>query len=140
MSSKYSHINFVPSESVAKAAERGLELRKKATKSNKGGLSNKQASKEGVGSGVQRAVNLKNRTKMAPETVKRMKAFFDRHEKNAAIAPGKKPEEDRGYIAWMLWGGNPGRSWANKIVRQMDSADSKKNESFQEYIDGFSPL
>lgn len=136
MSDKYSHINFVPPVSVAKEAEIGLNLRTKASPSNRGGLDVKQAKKEGVGSGVQRAVNLKNRNKLSPETIKRMKAFFDRHEKNAKIEAGKKPWEDKGYVAWKLWGGDAGRAWVNKVVRQMEAADMK-NESqvtWKEYI------
>jgi len=78
---KYSHINFTPPDSVAKAAERGLEMRKKS--GGKGGLNAKQAKKAGVGSG---------------------------------------------YIAGLLWGGSPGRSWANKIIRQMDAADKKSKQ------------
>ena len=120
---KYSHINFKPTKSIAAAAARGLEYRKKA--GGKGGLSGKQAKKQGIGSGVQRAVNLKNRDTMSPGTVKRMKSFFDRHQKNKEIGKGKKPYEDRGYVAWLLWGGDPGYSWARKIVRQMDAADKK---------------
>ena len=122
---KYDHIDFKPPEGVAKAAARGLELRKKAPKSKKGGLSVKQAAKAGIGSGVQRAVNLKNRDKMSPKTVKRMKAFFDRHQKSKEIDAGKTAAEDKGYQAWLLWGGDAGYSWAKKIVRQMDAADKK---------------
>ncbi len=76
---KYSHIDFKPPKGVAKAAERGLELRKQASKSNKGGLSTSQAKKENVGSGVQRAVNLKNQDNISPKTIKRMHNFFNRH-------------------------------------------------------------
>jgi hypothetical protein len=130
---KYSHIDFKPPEGVAKAAERGLELRKEAPKSKKGGLSVSQAKKEGVGSGVQRAVNLKNRDTLNPDTVKRMNNFFNRHAKNKKIDAGKKASEDKGYQAWMLWGGDPGASWARKIVRQMNAADKKaKMESFMD--------
>jgi hypothetical protein len=46
-----------------------------------------------------------------------MSAFFARHEKNKST--------DKGRIAWLLWGGDAGRSWANKIVRQMDAADER---------------
>jgi hypothetical protein len=55
-----------------------------------------------------------------------MKAFFDRHEKSKKIDPGKTHATDKGYIAWLLWGGDPGRSWAEKVCRQMDAADKKK--------------
>lgn len=121
---KYDHIDFKPPQSVANAAKRGLELRK--NNKGKGGLSNEQAHKEGVGSGVARAVSLKNRQTLSPSTVRRMKAFFDRHEKSRKIDKGKTPGTDKGYIAWMLWGGDAGRSWANKVCRQMDAADKKK--------------
>lgn len=125
---KYSHINFTPPESVAKAASRGLEYREK--NNGKGGLSNKQASKQGIGSGVQRAVNLKNRTQVSPETINRMVSFFARHEKNKNVEAGEQPWEDKGKIAWELWGGDAGKSWANKIKAQMDAADNKsKNET-----------
>jgi hypothetical protein len=120
---KYDHIDFKPSESVAKAAARGLEMRKK--NKGKGGLSVQQAHKAGIGSGVSRAVSLKNRQTLSPSTVRRMKTFFDRHEKSRKIDPGKTPATDKGYIAWMLWGGDAGRSWANKVCRQMDAADKK---------------
>lgn len=127
MAGKYDHIDFKPPKSVADAAARGLELRKK--NKGKGGLSSSQAKKEGVGSGVQRAVNLKNRNTMSPSTVRRMKAFFSRHEKNKKADKGKSLSEDKGYIAWLLWGGNPGQSWANKVVRQMEAADKKKSRA-----------
>lgn len=121
---KYDHIDFKPPESVAKAAERGLEYRKKG---GGGGLSRGEASSQGIGSGVQRATNLKNRDTLSPSTVRRMNSFFSRHQKNKAIDAKHKgtPWKDKGYVAWLLWGGDPGRSWAAKVVRQMDAADEK---------------
>lgn len=126
-------MGYIPPKSVAKAAEKGLDLRKKA--GGEGGLSRKEASKQGIGSGVQRAVNLKNRDELSLDTVKRMKAFFDRHEKNAQIGKGKEPHEDKGYVAWLLWGGDPGRSWANKII-----ADAEKTESIRPKIEDLKSL
>lgn len=125
MTNKYDHIDFTPPKSVQDAAKRGLELRQSASKSSKGGLDVKEASKEGIGSGVQRAVNLKNGDKISPKVIKQMKSFFSRHEKNKSIDKGKTAKTDKGYQAWQLWGGDAGKSWANKIVRQMDTADNK---------------
>jgi hypothetical protein len=122
--SKYDHIDFKPPVSAAKAAERGLELRKK--NKGRGGLNVQQAAKAGIGSGVARAVSLKNRKTLSPSTVRRMKAFFDRHAGNEKVEPGKEKSKDRGYISYLLWGGASGRSWANKVCRQMDAADKKK--------------
>ena len=122
-SAKYDHISFKPPQGVADAAARGLELRSKASPSNKGGLSTSQAKEEGVGSGVQRAVNLKNGDNLSPDTVRRMNSFFHRHEKSKDIDAGKTPATDKGYQAWLLWGGDAGAAWARKVVKQMDAAD-----------------
>ena len=120
---RYDHIDFKPPRSVANAAKMGLKLRRKASPSNRGGLTTEEAAEQGIGSGVQRAVDLKNRRKMSPETIKRMLSFFARHEKNKAVGEGKQPHEDKGYVSWLLWGGDPGRSWAKRIKARMDRAD-----------------
>lgn len=125
MAAKYDHIDFKPPKSVADTAARGLALRQKAKKSHKGGLTAGQAKKEGVGSGVQRAVNLKNRSTLSPSTVRRMLNFFNRHQKNAKVDPGKTALTDKGKQSWDLWGGNAGYAWARKVVRQMNAADEK---------------
>ena len=111
--------SYTPPPAVAAAAARGLELRAAASPSNKGGLTTSQAHEQGIGSGVQRAVDLKNHRALSPETVRRMHAFFSRHQKNRAIDPGKTPAQDKGYQAWLLWGGDPGRAWARRIVDTM---------------------
>lgn len=124
---KYSHIDFKPPKSVADAAAKGLEYREKASPSNKGGLTPSEASKQGIGSGVQRAVNLKNRDNISPDVIRQMVAFFSRHEKNKSIAPENKstPWNDKGHVAWLIWGGDPGKAWAEKVRNQMDKADEK---------------
>jgi len=122
---KYDHIDFKPPKSVAEAAEKGLELRQKASPSNRGGFTPAQAAEEGIGSGVQRAVNLKNRDTVSPDVIKQMIGFFSRHEKNKDVPADKKgePWNAKGYVSWLLWGGDSGRSWAEKVRDQMDAAD-----------------
>jgi hypothetical protein len=47
----------------------------------------------------------------------RMAAFFSRHQKN--YQPDKKEPDGgptAGTIAWLLWGGNAGKTWAGGIV------------------------
>lgn len=100
---KYEHIDFKPPKSVAEVAERGLNLRDEY---EKGGLTRSEASEKGIGSGIARAVNLKNRDNLSPDTVKRMKAFFDRH---SAFKKHHKTTRDKGgpsksYISWCLTG------------------------------------
>jgi hypothetical protein len=123
---KYEHINFKPPESVANAAERGLEYRKKQGE-DKAGLTPGEAAKEGIGSGVQRAVNLKNRDEVSPDVIRQMNNFFSRHQKNKSIDAKHKgtPWKDKGYVSWLLWGGDPGQAWAKKVLKQMEAADGK---------------
>jgi len=125
---KYEHIDFTPPEGAANAAAKGLEYREKASPSNKGGLTPAEASKEGIGSGVQRAVNLKNRNTLSPDTIKQMHGFFSRHEKNKGVAPEHKSEpwNDKGHVAWLLWGGDAARSWVDKVLGQMEKADERE--------------
>jgi len=106
----------VPPAAVARAAAKGLEYRRKQT--DKAGLTPAEASKHGIGSGVQRAVNLKNRDRISLKVIKQMRAFFSRHAKNAAIDPKhrREPWKDKGHVAWLLWGGDAGRAWVRKVL------------------------
>lgn len=119
--------SFKPPPSVAASAARGLMLRRGQAPSQKAGLDVKQASAQGIGSGVQRASNLKSGASLSESTVRRMKAYFDRHASNYKLDPGKSPKEDKGYVAGLLWGGDAGRGWANNLVRRLDSR--RKGES-----------
>ena len=122
---KYAHIDFVPPKGVQMAAEMGLKFRREASVSNKGGLSSQQAAEAGVGSGVQRAVNLKNGDSLSPETIKRMYSFFSRH----SVFKNKhsKNPPNKSYISFLLWGGDPGFIWCKKIYKMMKRADEKEN-------------
>ncbi len=87
---KYEGINFSPPEAVANAAKRGLDYRKRA--GGRGGLTTGEAGEQGIGSGVARAMSLSNGGDVSPATVRRMAAFFSRHEKNKAVAAEHKDE------------------------------------------------
>lgn len=110
---------FVPPESVRSAARRGLRLREKF---GRGGLDTREAGRQGIGSGVARARDLAAGSSMPLKTVKRMRSFFARHAKNKSGSP---EAGDRGAIAWLLWGGDAGKSWADGIVSRADKADEK---------------
>ena len=110
--------SFAPPSSVRAAARRGLELRKKH---GKGGLTTQEAGKQGIGSGVARAGDLAGGGGISFAIIKRMAAFFSRHEKNKSGG-----EDDAGYIAWQLWGGDAGRSWAARIIKMVESRQSKQ--------------
>jgi hypothetical protein len=99
---------FVPPQQVRSNAKRGLELRKKH---NRGGTE----------VGVARARDLSNGAALSLDTIKRMNSYFARHEVD------KKGEgwgvDSAGYIAWLLWGGDAGWSWARGILRQQESKE-----------------
>jgi hypothetical protein len=113
---------FTPPAAVRAAAARGLDLR---ARWGRGGLSTAEASAQGIGSGVQRATNLKNGDAISRATLRMMRAFFARHQKN--YAPDKRESDGgptAGTIAWLLWGGSAGRSWANSTLERIEKTDA----------------
>ena len=114
MAVKYNHINFTPPSGARKAAKRALEVRESKPPSERGMTA----------VGIARARDLINGVKLSPKTVRRMKAYFDRHQvdKNGSTWD----EQGKGWQAWQGWGGDSGYSWAKKVVRQMNVADKKE--------------
>jgi hypothetical protein len=92
----------VPPKDVQEAAQQGLDYRK-------------EYGRGGTEVGIARARDLSNGENIPEDTIKRMRSFFARHEKNA-VPPDEKTEPDggptNGWIAWQLWGGNAGKRWA----------------------------
>lgn len=86
--------------------------------------------KGGTRVGWTRANQIANGENLSLDTVKRIKQFFDRHEGNEKIDSENKnePWKDNGYVAWLIWGGDAMRNWANKIVEKHDNT---KNESYK---------
>ena len=119
---------FKPTEAMAKAAKRGLELRRK------------NGGKGGTAVGVARARDIANRKNLSLSTVKRMHSFFSRHSGNEKPSGGAKRSEDKGYISFLLWGGSPGKSWAKSIVNRNNKKElsmSKLNTvERSEYVSG----
>jgi len=88
--------------------------------------------------GWRRANQLAKKEKISRETIARM-ASFKRHQKNAEIDPKFKetPWKDRGYVAWLGWGGTSGIEWASRKLKQIDNKMSSKMDS---KLYGFSAL
>jgi len=70
-----------------------------------------------------RANQLCKGEKISEETIARMSGF-QRHKKNSEVAPEYKdtPWKDKGYVAWLGWGGTTGINWA------ADKLQSIRNE------------
>lgn len=101
-----------PPKSVADNAARGLELRK-------------QFRRGGTEVGVARAEQLMARKPVSAEDIRHIASYFARH------AVDKKAEgfHDRdnpsaGYIAWMLWGGDEGKAWSEKMKAALETMDA----------------
>ena len=96
----------VPTEAMKREATRGLEWRR-------------EFGRGGTAVGIARARDISNGRDLSIDTVRRMKAYFDRHEidKDAeGFRPGEDGYPSNGRIAWALWGGDPGYSWAKRIM------------------------
>jgi HK97 family phage portal protein len=85
----------------------------------------KEHNRGGTAVGVARARDITNDRELSLDTVKRMHSFFARHEvdkKGKGFSPGEDGFPSAGRIAWALWGGDAGQSWARKITQSVDKA------------------
>lgn len=99
-----------PPKSVQANGQRALELIR--------------AGKAGPGftdTGRKRAQQLANGDALSTETVRRMAAYFRRHEKSDQ---GRQDEDGTAAnVAWLAWGGDSGKRWADSIVDRLDGED-----------------
>ena len=73
--------------------------------------------------GIARARDLSNGKQLSPDTIKRMLAYFTRHEVDKQGSTWN--DKGKGWQAWHGWGGDAGYSFARKVVNQMDAVDNK---------------
>lgn len=108
----YEESSFVPPRGVREAAKRGLEWNKQGH----GG--------SGLTAGaVSRARSLAKGEKQTLAQLKRMRSFFARHEVNKSSKSwreGTPSKPSPSQVAWALWGGDAGMSWANRVVANED--------------------
>lgn len=103
---------FTPPKTVQQNAARGLELRR-------------EFGRGGTEVGVARARDLSNGKSLPLETINRMVSYFARHEVDKKGENwGNASNPSKGYIAWLLWGGDAGKAWANSIAER----EKKKKE------------
>ena len=110
---KYEHINFIPPKTVSNQCKKGLKYRRKY-KSVKGEQSVKMGKK------------LLKRDKLQPYQVKQMSTFFSRHKSRELLDKYKEePWKDKRYVTYLLWGGESGRAWAERVRTQIVKSDKK---------------
>lgn len=103
--------SYAPTDAMVKEADRGLAWRR-------------EFGRGGTEIGLARARDISNRKNLPLDTVKRMKAYFDRHEvdkKGQGWSPGEDGYPSNGRIAWALWGGDPGWTWAKAIIKREEN-------------------
>jgi hypothetical protein len=102
-------LDLKPTAAMAEEAQRGLDWRN-------------EFGRGGTAVGVARARDLSNRAMLSPETVLRMNSYFARHavdSRGEGYRPGENGFPSAGRIAWALWGGDPGESWARVRAGQI---------------------
>jgi lambda family phage portal protein len=100
--SSFEEDNNKPTKGMIEESARGLEWRR-------------QYNRGGTAVGVARARDISNGKNLSDDTVKRMHSFFSRHEvdkKGQGFQPGEDGFPSAGRIAWALWGGDAGQTWA----------------------------
>ena len=105
-----------PTKGMIEEAARGLEWRREY---NRGGTE----------VGVARARDISNGKNLSDDTVKRMYSFFSRHEvdkKGQGFTPNEDGFPSAGRIAWALWGGDAGQTWAADKVKGMQASQPEQ--------------
>lgn len=101
---------FKPTAKIAANAKKGLKLRN-------------DFGRGGTNVGVRRAEQLAAQDDVTAEDVKSMHSYFARHEVDKDGKPhewGSDTDPSAGYIAWLLWGGDEGKEWADRHVEKLD--------------------
>ena len=113
---------YTPTEGMAAAAKRALKWREEGYPG-------------GTAVGLARANQLKDRDPLSASTVLRMHSFFSRHEVDKQATGFNSGEEgfpSKGRVAWDLWGGDGGQTWAaakrDQIMRERESKSLSNKE------------
>ena len=102
-------LTFTPTVRMAAAAKRGLRLRE-------------QFGRGGTEVGVARAHQLAERRPVSETDVKSMHSYFARHEVDKQVRSHKwnsNSDPSAGFIAWLLWGGEAGKEWADRKAAKL---------------------
>ncbi len=78
---------------------------------------------------------------VSPAKAVKMRAWFARHESSPGEAEARRTDKKSpAWVAWLLWGGDAGQAWAERIVRQLEqrgvlSAEPAALTVGQSYVD-----
>jgi hypothetical protein len=103
-------VDTTPPATVAREAEKGLKL-------------HEQFDRGGTEVGWARARQLRDRKALSRDDVVAMASYFARHEVDKRGHDwGNEETPSAGYIAWLLWGGEEGRKWAEAKKTELEKA------------------
>jgi hypothetical protein len=108
-------IDTKPPQSVADNARRALDVRETKPESQRGMTE----------VGIARARDLANRANLSEDTIRRMVAYFERHQSDKDGSTWG--DQGKGWQAWNGWGGDEGFAWAKGKVEEFDRARAKKS-------------
>ena len=104
----FTDMQRTPPKGVADCAAKGLELRE-------------QHGRGGTDVGRRRAEQLKGQHAVSERDIKSMYSYFARHNVDKRGKNWGDPDKpSAGYIAWLLWGGDPGRKWIDDLHGKLD--------------------
>jgi hypothetical protein len=101
---------FKPTAKMAANAKKGLEL-------------HAEFGRGGTDVGVRRAKQLAAQDELSAADVKSIYSYFARHKVDKGGKShewGSDTDPSAGYIAWLLWGGDEGRDWADRHADKLD--------------------
>lgn len=80
--------------------------------------------------GVARARDIASGRRLPYDTVGRMSSYFARHEVDKEAEGFNRGEDgypSAGRIAWGLWGGDSGKTWASRIIQEVAAEDAARS-------------
>jgi hypothetical protein len=110
---EYPGLRFIAPGAVRDAARKGLKLYDQGRGGD--GLTSQT---------VREARTIAGRQDVSPDKLRRMRAWFARHEGDKKPGWDKPGKETPGYVAWLLWGGDAGRRWAEQMVSDMERIEA----------------
>ena len=96
-----------PPAKVAANAKKGLELRERFHRG-------------GTEVGEHRADQLSGREPISDTDVKHIYSYFARHKVDKRPNWDDPENPTPGYVAWLLWGGDEGRTWIGKVHAKLE--------------------
>ena len=117
---KAENSTYIAPRDVARNARLALDVRESKPPSQRGMTA----------IGLARARQLANREPIRVETIRRMIAYFSRHEIDKEGSTWA--DRGKGWQAWHGWGGDEGWTWARGIIAQEDEMENKASRRHSE--------